>query len=62
MSGEPRFSSAGANSVMNRGMEMDINNALQIETNAYEVVIPTRDRIEGLKAFMEKRKPEYKNE
>ena len=53
---------AQAKSVINRGMEMDINNALQIETNAYEVVIPTKDRMEGLKAFLEKRKPEYKNE
>ena len=53
---------AQAKSVINRGMEMDINNALQIETNAYEVVIPTKDRVEGLKAFLEKRKPEYKNE
>jgi len=53
---------AQAKSVINRGMEMDINNALQIETNAYEVVIPTKDRIEGLKAFLEKRKPDYTNE
>jgi enoyl-CoA hydratase/carnithine racemase len=53
---------AQAKSVINRGMEMDINNALQIETNAYEVVIPTKDRIEGLKAFLDKRKPDYKNE
>jgi enoyl-CoA hydratase/carnithine racemase len=53
---------AQAKSVINRGMEMDINNALQIETNAYEMVIPTKDRIEGLKAFLEKRKPEYNNE
>ena len=53
---------AQAKSVINRGMEMDINNALQIETNAYEMVIPTKDRIEGLKAFLEKRKPQYNNE
>lgn len=53
---------AQAKSVINRGMEMDINNALQIETNAYEIVIPTKDRVEGLKAFLEKRKPNYKNE
>lgn len=52
---------AQVKSVVNRGMEMDINNALQIETNAYETTIPTEDRVEGLKAFNEKRKPNYKN-
>jgi len=51
-----------AKSVINRGMEMDINNALQIETNAYEVCIPTKDRIEGLVAFSQKRKPNYRGE
>jgi enoyl-CoA hydratase/carnithine racemase len=51
-----------AKSVINRGMEMDINNALQIETNAYEVCIPTKDRIEGLVAFSQKRKPVYRGE
>lgn len=51
-----------AKSVINRGVEMDINNALQIETNAYEVCIPTKDRIEGLVAFSQKRKPQYRGE
>lgn len=51
-----------AKSVINRGVEMDINNALQIETNAYEVCIPTKDRIEGLVAFSQKRKPVYRGE
>ena len=33
---------------------------LAIESNAYRVTIPTEDRVEGLTAFREKRKPVYK--
>ncbi len=45
---------------INRGIETDISTGLAIESNAYRVTIPTEDRIEGLTAFREKRKPEYK--
>ncbi|MGB9667318.1 MAG: enoyl-CoA hydratase [Thermosulfidibacteraceae bacterium] len=47
---------------INRGYEVDIKSGLEIETKAYEVLIPTKDRLEGLKAFMEKREPNYKGE
>ncbi|GAB6888500.1 enoyl-CoA hydratase [Desulfothermus okinawensis JCM 13304] len=45
---------------INRGIEVDINSGLAIESNAYWITIPTEDRLEGLKAFKEKRKPNYK--
>ena len=45
---------------INYGMETDIQTGLAIESNAYWVCIPTEDRLEGLAAFMEKRKPVYK--
>ncbi len=45
---------------INYGMETDLNTGLAIESNAYWVCIPTRDRLEGLEAFREKRKPVYK--
>jgi enoyl-CoA hydratase/carnithine racemase len=44
---------------INRGLETDINTGLAIESNAYWVCIPTKDRLEGLAAFKEKRKPNY---
>mmetsp|Transcript_3065 Transcript_3065/g.1782 ORF Transcript_3065/g.1782 Transcript_3065/m.1782 type:complete len:261 (+) Transcript_3065:1657-2439(+) len=44
------------------GLETDLNTGLAIESNAYWVTIPTKDRLEGLKAFKEKRKPIYKGE
>lgn len=47
---------------INRGLETDIHTGLAIESNAYWVCIPTKDRLEGLAAFKEKRKPEYKGE
>jgi enoyl-CoA hydratase len=43
-----------------QGMNTDLHTGLQIEKKAYEVTIPTQDRIEALAAFYEKRKPNYK--
>ena len=45
---------------INYGMETDMHTGLAIESNAYWVCIPTEDRLEGLAAFKEKRKPVYK--
>ena len=45
---------------INYGLETDIHTGLAIESNAYWVCIPTEDRLEGLAAFKEKRKPIYK--
>ena len=45
---------------INHGIETDLNTGLAIESNAYWITIPTEDRLEGLRAFKEKRKPVYK--
>ncbi|MBI5591047.1 MAG: enoyl-CoA hydratase/isomerase family protein [Deltaproteobacteria bacterium] len=45
---------------LNYGSECSIGVALHIESKAYEIIIPTEDRMEALKAFAEKRKPEFK--
>ncbi len=45
---------------INYGIEADLHTGLALESNAYWVTIPTEDRLEGLAAFREKRKPEYK--
>jgi len=45
---------------INYGIETDLHTGLAIESNAYWVCIPTEDRLEGLTAFREKRKPIYK--
>jgi enoyl-CoA hydratase/carnithine racemase len=48
--------------VINRGLEVPLDEALQMESDAYEVCIPTKDRVEALAAFKEKRKPEFRGE
>jgi methylglutaconyl-CoA hydratase len=45
-----------------KGMDVDLTTGLAIEQNAYEITIPTKDRLEGLQAFKEKRPPVYKGE
>jgi enoyl-CoA hydratase/carnithine racemase len=42
------------------GLESDLQTGLSIEAHAYQACIPTEDRLEGLAAFREKRKPAYK--
>ncbi len=45
---------------INAGLESDLHTGLAIEANAYQICIPTEDRLEGLAAFREKRKPIFK--
>jgi enoyl-CoA hydratase/carnithine racemase len=47
---------------IDKGYDVDLQTGLAIEQNAYEVIIPTKDRLEGLQAFKEKRPPLFKGE
>uniref|UniRef100_A0A336L1S0 CSON002960 protein n=1 Tax=Culicoides sonorensis TaxID=179676 RepID=A0A336L1S0_CULSO len=51
-----------AKKAIDKGLQVDISTGYAIEEACYAQVIPTKDRLEGLKAFAEKRKPEYKGE
>ncbi|GEN54023.1 enoyl-CoA hydratase [Halobacillus faecis] len=51
-----------AKKAINQGYDTDLSSGLEIERACYETTIPTDDRVEGLQAFKEKRKPEYKGE
>ncbi|MEC1770477.1 enoyl-CoA hydratase-related protein [Schinkia azotoformans] len=44
---------------INYGMGVDLQTGLAIEAKAYEMIIPTKDRVEALKAFSEKRPPNF---
>ncbi|MBI5419123.1 MAG: enoyl-CoA hydratase/isomerase family protein [Deltaproteobacteria bacterium] len=45
-----------AKMAMNRGLDLDLGNGCALEANAFAVGFSTEDRIEGMTAFMEKRK------
>lgn len=48
-----------AKAAIDTGIQTDISTGLAIEHLCYKKTIPTADRIEGLTAFKEKRKPAY---
>ncbi|ORY51264.1 ClpP/crotonase [Rhizoclosmatium globosum] len=45
---------------IDKGMQVDISSGMAIEQGCYAQIIPTEDRLEGLRAFREKRTPVYK--
>ncbi len=47
---------------VNRGLGLDRDAGLALEQTYYAQVIPTKDRLEGLAAFREKRRPQYRGE
>lgn len=51
-----------AKSAIDRGSSVDLQTGLDLETMCYEVIIPTKDRLEALEAFREKRKPVFTGE
>lgn len=44
---------------INKGIEVDLTTGLKIEELAYNELLYTEDRMEGLVAFQEKRQPQY---
>ncbi|MFC0558370.1 enoyl-CoA hydratase-related protein [Halalkalibacter alkalisediminis] len=47
---------------INYGSNVDVKTGLAIESKAYEVIIPTKDRVEALEAFKEKRAAQFRGE
>ena len=46
---------------VNGGMSMDIKSAMAYEARCFEILFSTEDQKEGMNAFIEKRKPVFKN-
>src|SRR5438309_2020614 len=53
---------AYAKEAVTRGIEMPLEQALRYETDLTIILQTTEDRAEGVRAFLEKRKPEFKGE
>ena len=45
---------------VNMGLNMDLRSGMMFEIEAYNRMVPTEDRREGIRAYNEKRKPDYK--
>ena len=44
---------------MNYGLKMDLASGMMFEIEAYNRMVPTEDRREGIASFNEKRKPRF---
>jgi enoyl-CoA hydratase len=49
-----------AKQAIHRGLQMSLADGLAFEIEAYNRMVPTKDRLEGVLAFNEKRKPDFK--
>ncbi len=51
-----------AKQAIHRGLQMSLADGLAFEVEAYNRTVPTADRVEGVRAFNEKRSPVFKGE
>lgn len=51
-----------AKRAIDKGLEVDLESGLALEEDCYEQLLNTKDRLEGLAAFAERRKPRYTGE
>ena len=49
-----------AKKAMNRGVQMSLSEALMMEATLFGELFETKDTIEGVRSFLEKRKPLFK--
>ncbi len=60
LAGKSPFILKLAKEAINTGMNMDIYSAIALENDLVTIAFTTEDKEEGMRAFMEKRKPEFK--
>ncbi len=51
-----------AKKVIRKGLECDLEAGIQLENSAFSLCFTTKDQKEGMKAFLEKRQPQFKGE
>jgi enoyl-CoA hydratase len=52
---------AAAKRVMNKGADLALDSAIELEKQAFSALFGTEDQKEGMRAFVEKRKPGFKD-
>jgi enoyl-CoA hydratase len=52
---------ATAKRVMNKGLGIALDSALELEQQGFSALFGTQDKLEGISAFLEKRKADFKN-
>ena len=58
---QPQAALKAAKLAINGGLNMDMKSAMAYEARCFEILFSTEDQKEGMKAFIEKRKPVFKN-
>lgn len=51
-----------AKKAVGASQDLDLKSGFAFELEAYNQLVPTRDRLEGIRAFNEKRKPDFRGE
>jgi len=62
LSKKPTYGLRMIKTAVNNGMNMELGMALSYESRCFEFLFSTEDQKEGLKAFVEKRKPVFRGE
>jgi enoyl-CoA hydratase len=60
LAAKPPFGLRLAKLAMNMGADRDLTSALALERQAFAMLFATEDQKEGVRAFNEKRKPDFK--
>jgi enoyl-CoA hydratase/carnithine racemase len=62
LAGKAPFALQYVKEAVNKGLDMTLEQGLKLEADLYFLLHTTFDRTEGITAFLQKRKPEYKGE
>lgn len=62
LAGKPPVAVKLAKSVVKKGLESSLKSGMSLESSAFSICFATEDQKEGVKAFLEKRKPQFKGE
>ena len=62
IAGQSPISMAYAKEAIHKGMDMTLEQGLRLEADLYYLIHTTRDRVEGITAFRQKRRPQFNGE